>query len=42
MSQSDLPDVAPDYSEFVPFTARMMAAIRAHESIREDRLFDDP
>lgn len=35
-------DIAKDYGKFVPFTARMMAALRAHETSREDRLFDDP
>ncbi len=33
---------AEDYSKFVPFSARMMAAMRARESSREDRLFHDP
>ncbi|RUS93942.1 S-adenosyl-L-methionine-dependent methyltransferase [Dulcicalothrix desertica PCC 7102] len=42
MSEINQISVAKDYSKFVPFTARMMAAMRARESIREDRLFDDP
>lgn len=42
MSEIAPPDVANDYSQFVPFTARMMAALRARETRREDRLFDDP
>lgn len=42
MSEIDLPYVAKDYSKFVPFTARMMAAMRARETRREDRLFNDP
>ncbi|BAZ08573.1 hypothetical protein NIES4071_03780 [Calothrix sp. NIES-4071] len=42
MSEINPPSVASDYSKFVPFTARMMAAMRARESIKEDRLFDDP
>lgn len=42
MSEPDLPSMAEDYSEFVPFSARMMAAMRARESAREDRLFNDP
>jgi methyltransferase (TIGR00027 family) len=42
MSNIDPPDIARDYSQFVPFTARMMAAMRAHESNRIDRLFNDP
>ena len=33
---------AEDYSQFVPFSARMMAAMRAREASREDRLFHDP
>jgi methyltransferase (TIGR00027 family) len=47
MSQSSQPnpDQAPDraenYGQFVPFTARMMAAMRARESERPDRLFED-
>lgn len=36
------PNLAEDYEKFVPFTARMMAAMRAIESQREDRLFNDP
>lgn len=31
-----------DHNDFVPFTARMMAAIRASESIKDDALFKDP
>ena len=42
MSTSDSFDSAPDYGEFVPFTARMMAALRARETNRCDRLFEDP
>lgn len=42
MSEIDSMQVAKDYSKFVPFTARMMAAMRARETNREDRLFDDP
>ncbi|MGB3240443.1 MAG: SAM-dependent methyltransferase [Geitlerinemataceae cyanobacterium] len=42
MSQSQSPNIANDYNEFVPFTARMMAAMRSLESARNDRLFDDP
>ncbi|MBD2329971.1 SAM-dependent methyltransferase [Alkalinema sp. FACHB-956] len=34
--------IAEDYSKFVPFTARMMAAMRARETNRDDRLFTDP
>ncbi|OUC13757.1 MAG: hypothetical protein B0A82_15775 [Alkalinema sp. CACIAM 70d] len=34
--------IAEDYSKFVPFTARMMAAMRARETNRNDRLFADP
>lgn len=36
------PEKAQDYSNFVPFTARMMAALRAQESARADALFHDP
>lgn len=32
---------AEDYNQFVPFTSRMMAAMRAIESERPDRLFND-
>lgn len=42
MSKTDPPNIAQDYSKFVPFTARMMAAMRACETSREDRLFNDP
>jgi methyltransferase (TIGR00027 family) len=42
MSEIDPLYVAKDYSKFVPFTARMMAAMRARETSREDRLFNDP
>jgi methyltransferase (TIGR00027 family) len=42
MSEIDPSSVAADYHQFVPFTARMMAAIRAIESERTDRLFADP
>lgn len=42
MSQSKQQKLANDYNEFVPFTARMMAAMRSLESARNDRLFDDP
>lgn len=35
------PPRANDYSQFVPFTARMMAAMRAHESSRPEPLFVD-
>ncbi|BAU14499.1 hypothetical protein LEP3755_50470 [Leptolyngbya sp. NIES-3755] len=42
MSEIDPVYVAKDYSKFVPFTARMMAAMRARETSREDRLFNDP
>ncbi|MEM9090282.1 MAG: SAM-dependent methyltransferase [Cyanobacteria bacterium P01_F01_bin.53] len=42
MSEINPLELAKDYSQFVPFTARMMAAIRARESNREDRLFHDP
>jgi methyltransferase (TIGR00027 family) len=33
---------AQDFDQFVPFTARMMAALRARETNRCDRLFEDP
>ena len=36
------PEKAKDYSSFVPFTARMMAAIRAQESTKAGALFIDP
>ena len=36
------PNEAEDYGKFVPFSARMMAAMRARESSRDDRLFHDP
>jgi methyltransferase (TIGR00027 family) len=36
------PPLADDYGQFVPFTARMMAAMRAHESSRPKPLFIDP
>lgn len=42
MSKIDSPNIASDYGKFVPFTARMMAAMRARETSREDRLFNDP
>lgn len=42
MPPTDPPAVADDYSQFVPFTARMMAAMRSRESERPDRLFHDP
>lgn len=42
MSKIDPIQVAKDYSKFIPFTARMMAAMRARETSREDRLFNDP
>lgn len=42
MSEIDPFHVAKDYSKFVPFSARMMAAMRARETDREDRLFNDP
>ncbi|MEM8602620.1 MAG: SAM-dependent methyltransferase [Cyanobacteria bacterium P01_H01_bin.121] len=42
MSAADHPTRAEDYDSFVPFTARMMAAVRARESEREDALFQDP
>ncbi|WP_424101177.1 SAM-dependent methyltransferase [Moorena producens] len=32
----------PQPEQFVPFTARLMAAIRAKETTRSDRLFNDP
>jgi methyltransferase (TIGR00027 family) len=35
------PPLADDYGQFVPFTARMMAAMRAHESSRPEPLFVD-
>ena len=40
MSQS-LP-AKPELDKFVPFTARLMAAMRAKETERTDRLFSDP
>ncbi len=42
MSEINPLRVAEDYSKFVPFTARMMAAMRAREASRDDRLFNDP
>ncbi|MEM8642857.1 MAG: SAM-dependent methyltransferase [Cyanobacteria bacterium P01_G01_bin.54] len=42
MSEINPPSVAQDYEKFVPFTARMMAAMRARETSRGDRLFNDP
>jgi len=42
MSEIDPLQVANNYSEFVPFTARMMAAMRARETSRKDQLFSDP
>ena len=42
MNQSQSSNIANDYDKFVPFTARMMAAMRAIESERDDRLFNDP
>ncbi len=42
MSNLESLSVDEDYSKFVPFTARMMAAMRSRESSREDRLFHDP
>lgn len=42
MNPFDAGDRAVSLDEFVPFTARMMAAMRAKESARSDRLFDDP
>lgn len=42
MNEIDPLNVAEDYERFVPFSARMMAAMRAYESSREDRLFNDP
>lgn len=42
MNDIQPPSEAEDYSKFVPFSARMMAAMRARESCREDRLFHDP
>lgn len=42
MSEANSLDIAKNYSQFVPFTARMMAAMRARETNREDRLFSDP
>lgn len=39
MSQST---TAENFDRFVPFTARLMAAMRARETARADRLFDDP
>ncbi|MEL6437802.1 MAG: SAM-dependent methyltransferase [Cyanobacteria bacterium J06621_8] len=32
----------PDLAQFVPFSARLMAAMRAKETARPDRLFNDP
>ncbi len=40
MTQSVPPKPEPD--KFVPFTARLMAAMRAKETERPDRLFNDP
>lgn len=31
----------PDPDKFVPFSARLMAAMRAKETARPDRLFND-
>lgn len=42
MTPTNPPGVADDYSQFVPFSARMMAAMRSRESERPDRLFYDP
>lgn len=42
MNEANLLGIAKNYREFVPFTARMMAAMRARETSREDRLFSDP
>lgn len=42
MSEIDPLYIAEDHSKFVSFTARMMAAMRARETSREDRLFNDP
>ncbi|MGI0494930.1 class I SAM-dependent methyltransferase [Alkalinema pantanalense CENA528] len=42
MSEIPPNSIAKDYSKFVPFTARMMAAMRARETARTDRLFADP
>ncbi len=42
MSSLDPLNTAKDYDQFVPFTARMMAAMRAREVDRPERLFDDP
>lgn len=42
MDEIQPPSEAEDHSKFVPFSARMMAAMRARESRREDRLFYDP
>lgn len=40
MTQPEPPKPEPD--KFVPFTARLMAAMRAKETERTDRLFNDP
>ena len=40
MSQST--PAPQNFDRFVPFTARLMAAMRAKETARADRLFDDP
>lgn len=42
MNQVNPSQIAKDYDKFVPFTARLMAAMRAIESERNDRLFHDP
>lgn len=42
MDDTQSPSTAEDYGKFVPFSARMMAAMRARESSRDDRLFHDP
>ncbi|MEB3293633.1 MAG: SAM-dependent methyltransferase [Synechococcales bacterium] len=42
MSEIDPLQIAEDYSQFVPFTARMMAVMRSRETNRADRLFNDP
>jgi methyltransferase (TIGR00027 family) len=41
-AMSTSPDSTLDPLDFVSFTARMMAAVRAQESDRPDRLFTDP
>ena len=42
MSEASPLNNAKDFNQFVPFTARMMAAMRARETNREDALFKDP